>query len=87
MLEEKKRCLGIAAKNAREKADHLVRSLNGKLGGVQTINEHSITEPRPVPMPRMAAMKAGAEMAMAPSIEAGKQNFHHEVEVTFAIEP
>ena len=87
LLIEKKRCLGIAAKNAREKAEHLVKSLNAKLGAVQSIVERSGPEPRPPgPVPRGYAMKA-MEAAPAPSIEGGKQSLHHEVEVGFAIEP
>jgi len=87
LLSEKKRCLGIAARNAREKAEHLVKSLNAKLGAVQSIVERSGPEPRPPgPLPRGFAMKA-VEAAPAPTIEGGKQSLHHEVEVGFAIEP
>jgi uncharacterized protein len=88
LLEEKKHCLGIAAKNAREKAEHLAKSLNAKLGPVQFIQERGGGEPRPpgpVP-PRMFAMR-GAESAPAPTIEAGKQVLHHDVEVTFSLVP
>jgi uncharacterized protein YggE len=84
-LEEKKKCLGIAVKNAREKAEFMVKSLNAKLGSVQTILERTGQEPRPGPIPKGFAMRA-AEAAPDASIEAGKQSVHHEVDVTFAVE-
>jgi uncharacterized protein YggE len=87
LLEEKKRCLAMAAGNAREKAQHLVKSLNASLGPVQSIRERGTAEAQPVPMPRVFSMKsADAEAGPAPSIEGGKQTVRHEVEVTFSIE-
>jgi len=85
-LEEKKKCLGIAVKNAREKAEFMVKSLNAKLGPVQTIHERSAQDPRPGPIPRAFAMRATEAAPPEASIEAGKQSIHHEVDVTFGVE-
>ena len=84
-LEEKKKCLGIAVRNAREKAETMVKSLNAKLGSVLIIHERQAQDPRPGPIPKGFAMRA-ADAAPEASIEAGKQSVHHEVDVTFALE-
>jgi uncharacterized protein YggE len=89
MLEEKKKCLEGAAKNAREKAEHLVKTLGGKLGVVLTIQERGSVIPGPMPM--VAESMAFADKAMArgaaPTIEGARQNLRLEVDVSFAIEP
>jgi uncharacterized protein YggE len=84
-LEQKKTCLSIAAKNAREKASELVKALGGKLGAVLQIEERTASgmPPRPVMMESAPMM---ARSMPAPTIEAAKQNIHLEVDVTFQIE-
>ena len=83
--DEKKKCLDIAAKNAREKAETLVKSLGAKLGRVLQITEGgAIPPPQPMPMMERGMMKSSD--AMAPSIEGQKQNINQTVDVTFAIE-
>jgi uncharacterized protein YggE len=84
-LDEKKSCLSIAAKNAREKAGELVKSLGGKLGPVIQIEERTASSRPPGPMMMDGAPMMARSMP-APTIEAAKQNIHHEVDVTFQIE-
>jgi hypothetical protein len=89
-MEEKKKCLEIAGKNAREKAEHMVKSLGARLGEVITIQERGGYGGQPVPMAMESMTMARgmvADKMAAPTIEAGKQTIHHEVDVTFAIEP
>jgi len=91
MLEEKKKCLESAAKNAREKADHLVKTLNGKLGPVLQIQERGMSLPGPMPMVVESMAFSGKAMARdaaaPPTIEGARQNLRLEVEVSFSIEP
>jgi uncharacterized protein YggE len=84
-LAEKKECLSIAAKNAREKADQLVKTLGGKLGAVIQILERGTVNPSPGPVMMEGAPMMARSMP-APTIEAAKQNLHLEVDVTFQIE-
>jgi uncharacterized protein YggE len=84
-LDEKKSCLSIAAKNAREKAGELVKTLGGKLGPVIQIEERTASSRPPGPMMMDGAPMMARSMP-APTIEAAKQNIHHEVDVTFQIE-
>lgn len=83
MLEEKKKCLDIAAKNAREKAETLVKSLNAKLGKVLQITESGATPPSPMPILERSMMKTADA---GPGIEGQKQLINQTVDVTFAIE-
>lgn len=84
-LDEKKNCLSIAARNAREKALELVKTLGSKLGSVIQIDERGASSRPPGPMMMESAPMMARSMA-APTIEAAKQNIHHEVDVTFQIE-
>ncbi len=84
-LEEKKNCLSIAAKNAREKATELVRTLGGRMGPVIQIEERTAGTRPPGPMMMESAPMMARSMP-APTLEAAKQNIHHEVDVTFQIE-
>ena len=88
MLDEKKKCLEVAAKNAREKAEYLLKSLGEKLGDVLMIQEHGANSVQPVPMMLESPLMARAmnDKVSAPTIEASRQTIHHEVDVTFAIE-
>jgi hypothetical protein len=90
-LEEKKKCLEGAAKNAREKAEHLAKSLGTKLGPVLQILERGGGGGFPGPVPVMSKMMGMAEAdvsrSAAPTIEGQKQNLHLEVEVSFSLEP
>ncbi|MBS1957981.1 MAG: SIMPL domain-containing protein [Bdellovibrionales bacterium] len=89
-LDEKKRCLETAAKNAREKAEALAKSLNTKVGRVLAINERgggNVSEP-PMPM-RMESMsmKSMADSNMAPpTISGQKLTISQDVEVSFSLE-
>ncbi|MBU6152943.1 MAG: SIMPL domain-containing protein [Bdellovibrionales bacterium] len=85
VLDQKKNCLVIAAKNAREKATELVKALGGRLGSVLKIEEKSGAEPQPGPF-MMESVPMRSKAMPAPTIEAAKQNIHHEVLVTFQIE-
>ena len=85
LLEEKKKCLDIAAKNAREKAETLVKSLGAKLGRVLQITESGAMPPPP-PMPMMERGMMKTSEAMAPSIEGQTQMINQTVDVSFAIE-
>lgn len=91
MLDEKKKCLESAAKNAKEKAEHLVKTLGGKLGPVVQIQERGMSLPGPVPMVAESMAFAGKMMARdsaaPPTIEGAKQNLRLEVDVSFSIEP
>ncbi len=84
-LEEKKKCLSIAAQNAKEKAETLVKSLGAKLGKVTHIVEGGIAPPAPGPIFEKAMMRADSS-AGAPVMEGQKQTIHLSVDVTFAIE-
>ncbi len=87
-LDEKKKCLESAAKNAKEKAEHLVHSLNAKLGSVIQIQERGSVAPQPMPMALegVAMMDKSMSRRATPTIEAAKQNLHQEIDVTFSIE-
>ena len=89
MLEEKKKCLEGAAKNAREKAEHLVKTLGGKLGPVIQIQERGSAMPGPMPMvaEAMAFADKGMVRSASPTIEGARQNLRLEVDVSFSIEP
>jgi uncharacterized protein YggE len=89
MLEEKKKCLEGAAKNAREKAEHLVKTLGSKLGAVIQIQERGSAMPGPMPMvaEAMAFADKGMVRSASPTIEGARQNLRLEVDVSFAIEP
>ncbi len=85
-LEEKKKCLDIAAKNAKEKAETLVKSLGAKLGRVLLIVEGG-TSPQTMPGPVFEkAMLRSSSGGDAPIVEAQKQIISLNVDVTFEIE-
>lgn len=84
-LDEKKKCIAIAVKNAREKAEQAVKALGARLGPVEQITERGASAPGPVPLAREGFALKGAAMA-APTLEAPRQTVHHEVDATFAIE-
>jgi uncharacterized protein YggE len=84
-LEEKRKCISIAVKNAREKAEQAVKALGSRLGPVETITEKGASSSGPVPMAREAFALKGSAMA-APTLDAPRQTIHHEVDVTFGIE-
>lgn len=89
MLDDKKRCLEGAAKNAREKAEHLVKTLGAKLGPVILIQERGAAMPGPMPMvaESMAFADKGMVRSAAPTIEGARQNLRLEIDVSFSIEP
>ncbi|NDF13830.1 DUF541 domain-containing protein [bacterium] len=84
-LEEKKKCIAIAVKNAREKAEQAVKALGARLGPVESISERGASSTGPVPMAREAFALKGSAMA-APVLDAPRQAVHHEVDATFSIE-
>lgn len=84
-LDEKKKCIAIAVKNAREKADQAVKALGAKLGAIELISERGTSSPSPVPLARESFTLKGSAMA-APTLEAPRQTVHHEVDATFGIE-
>lgn len=89
LLDEKKKCLDVAAKNAREKAETLVKSLNARLGKVLQISERGNVSINPPPQPLFEARVMHKSMAAdvaSPTIEGQKQTLTQEVDVTFAIE-
>jgi uncharacterized protein YggE len=85
-LEEKKKCLDLAAKNAKEKADTLAKSLGAKVGPALQIIERSngATTP-PGPLFEGAMMKSAAADT-APTIEGRKLTVSQDIEVTFSLE-
>lgn len=88
-LDEKKKCLETAARNAREKAESLAKSLGAKVGPVLLINERggSVSggePPRPF-LERGAMMKSMAADA-GPTVEGQKITINQDVEITFALE-
>ena len=89
-LDEKKKCLDTAAKNAEEKAQALVKSLHAKLGRVFQINELSGNTSAPVQpifQERAMTMKSAMHDTAAPAtIEGQKQSLMQEVQVVFLIE-
>jgi uncharacterized protein YggE len=86
--DEQKKCLATAAQNAREKADALAKSLGSTLGKTLQINERGANVPGPQPMREMMAFgRMNKMMDSGPTIDAGKQTIHQDVDVTFAIEP
>ena len=89
MLDEKKKCLESAAKNAREKAEQLVKALGGKLGPVIQIQERGAAMPGPMPIvaEAMAFADKGMARSASPTIEGARQNLRLEVDVSFSIEP
>ena len=89
MLEEKMKCLEGAAKNAREKAEHLVKTLGARLGAVLQIQERGAAMPGPMPMvaESMAFADKGMARGAAPTIEGARQTLRLEVDISFAIEP
>jgi uncharacterized protein YggE len=87
MLEEKKKCLEVAAKDAREKAEALTKSLNARLGKVLQITARGSMSSSPQPMYEARVMHKGmAANLVAPTIEGPKQTLTQEVDVSFAIE-
>jgi uncharacterized protein YggE len=84
-LEEKKKCISLAVRNAREKAEQAVKALGARLGPVEVIAERGAGTPAPIPLARDAIALKGSAMA-APTLEAPRQTVHHEVDVTFTIE-
>jgi uncharacterized protein YggE len=89
LLDEKKKCLDGAAKDAREKAEALTKSLNARLGRVLQINERGSISSSPMqPMYEARALhkSMAADAGAAPSIEGQKQTLTQEVDVSFAIE-
>ncbi len=88
-LDEKKRCLDAAAKNAEEKARALVTSLHAKLGRVFQINERSNvgqTPVQPMMMMERAMDKSSRGGSPVPTVEGQKQSLIQDVEVVFLIE-
>lgn len=86
-LDEKKKCLEVAAKNAREKAEALTKSLNVKLGrAVRIIEQGGNFTPPPQPMYEARMMKTASNSDAAPSIDGQKQTLNQQVDVSFAIE-
>ncbi len=88
LLDEKKKCLEIAAKNAREKAESLVKSLNARLGKVIQITERE-SGVSGGDQPMYKTMRGTESMiadGQAPTIEGQKQTLNQQVDVSFAIE-
>lgn len=89
-LDEKKKCLDTAARNAEEKAQALVKSLHAKLGRVFQINETAgnISSPvQPIFQERAMMMKSAMhDAAPAATIEGQKQSLTQDVQVAFFIE-
>lgn len=86
-MEEKKKCLDIAARNARDKADILVKSLGAKLGKILKIAEiDSAIQSPPSPIYEKAMVRATMDATPPPGIEAQKLTINQTVEATFTIE-
>ncbi len=86
-MDEKKKCLDIAARNARDKADILVKSLGAKLGKILKIVElDSSTVNPPSPTYEKTMVRATLDSTPPPGIEAQKLTINQTVEATFAIE-
>lgn len=79
------KCLDIASKDARKKADQLGSKLGFKVGDVLSVIESPAQMPGPTPFPERAMMKSSMADAAPVSVDAGSQNFATNIQVTFKI--
>lgn len=79
------KCLDVASKDARKKADQLGSKLGFKVGDVLSVIESPAQMPGPVPYPERAMMKSMRADAAPATVEAGTQNFSTTIQVTFKI--
>lgn len=87
--ETRQEALGLAIKNARQKAEILADSAGETLGKVYGINESGVYfEPVPMPMMRgkaMMAMEAAPAMDMAVAPPPGEMSVRADVQATFLL--
>lgn len=74
-----------AARNARQKAELLAQALGAEVGAVQTINEQSISFPRPFATFDARAVKAETAEASPDAYAAGELEVSANVQVVFAL--
>lgn len=77
------KCLDVAADDARKKAEQVAKKLGFKVGDVYSIQENPGSVPQPIPMQAML-MERSAKMDST-SIDAGKQQFSTQLQVSFLI--
>jgi uncharacterized protein YggE len=79
------KCLDVASKDARKKAEQLANKLGFKVGDVMSVIESSAAMPGPTPYPERTMMKSAMRDAAPVSVDAGSQNFSTTIQVTFKI--
>ncbi|TAH32597.1 MAG: DUF541 domain-containing protein [Alphaproteobacteria bacterium] len=79
-------CLSDAVLDARKNAEKMAGALGGKVGNVLSLSQQGMVQQPPMPMYNMMRAEAKADMAQAPTIEAGKQDINITVDATFALQ-
>lgn len=79
------KCLDVASKDARKKAEQLAAKLDFKVGDVMSVIESPMQMPGPVPYPERAMMKSAMRDAAPVSVDPGTQTFSTTIQVTFKI--
>ncbi|MFP5492609.1 MAG: SIMPL domain-containing protein [Bacteriovoracia bacterium] len=80
------KCLDVASQDALKKAQQLAKSLDAKVGEVESISESAPVIHRPQPM--YSAMMDGAAMeksVAAPTIDVGEETFSTTLQVSFKL--
>lgn len=85
MEKYRKEAMNLAIKNARERAEVLVKSAGGELGEVMNITKSDISTPSPVLYEDVKALGEAAEEAAVPEIQKGQEEIIINVEVVFGI--
>jgi uncharacterized protein YggE len=79
------KCLDVASKDARRKADQLADKLDFKVGDVVSVIESPAQMPGPIPFPERTMMKSAMRDTAPVSVDPGTQTFSTTIQVTFKI--
>lgn len=80
------KCLVMALKDAKDKAQLMTKTLGTSIGKVHRIQEQAQTQHQPIPIYRAKSMAMSANMESAPQIEIGKSHFIKNVYVEFELD-
>jgi uncharacterized protein YggE len=80
------KCLDVASQDALKKAQQLAKSLDAKVGEVESISESAAVIHRPQPMYSAMMDSAGMEKSVtAPTIDVGQETFSTTLQVSFKL--